>query len=887
MTTTTSHPSSAISPSEEVGRDIHGLMAELFPICRSITGPGVRQTLDVLGRHLPIAVHEVTTGTRVFDWVVPREWRIREAYIDHVVGGRVVDFHDSNLHVVSYSTPVDETLHLDALRPHLHTLPEHPDWIPYRTSYYHEDWGFCLAHRTLQTMNDGPYHVRIDSELIDGALTYGEFFLPGHSKDEVLFSCHVCHPSMANDNLSGIAVAVFLANHLMRRRSRRYSYRFLFAPGTIGAITWLARNEHRTGRIKHGVVLALLGHGGCLTYKQSRRGNAEIDRVAAYVAQSANPTGEVRRFDPYGYDERQFCSPGFNLPVGALMRTPHGEYPEYHTSADNLTLVRPESLADSLAACEQIVDVLEGSALYRSTQPKCEPQLGRRGLYRAFGGACDAEALEHAMLWVLNSGDGKHTLLDVAERSGMNFRTLRQAGDILTENGLICRVRAKGAGGVRTARQTPVTVEALHRRAHQIIPGGAHTYAKGDDQYPECAPPFLVRGRGCRVGDAEGNRYIEYGVGLRSVTLGHAFPPVVEAARRELGRGTNFNRPSLLELQCAEALAGLVTAADMVKFGKHGSDCTSAAVKLARAYAGRDMVAICADHPFFSTDDWFIGTTELRAGIPRAVRELTVTFRYNDLAGLRELFERHPERIACVVMEAATYEEPAPGYLHAVRELCHAHGALFVLDEVITGFRWQLGGAQAAYGIEPDLSVFGKGMANGFALSALCGRRDIMERGGLHHSHPRVFLLSTTNGAETHALAAAIATMRVYRIRPVIEHFYAQGERLRRGVAQAIEANGLVGHFEMLGRPCNLIYATRDADGQRSQAFRTLFLQETIKRGLIAPSFVVSYAHREQDIDRTISAVGEALEVYRKALEDGVDRYLAGPSVKPVNRRFN
>lgn len=866
---------------------MHDLVTELFPICRSITGPGVRQTLDVLRRHLPLTVHEVPTGTRVFDWTVPQEWRIREAYIDDADACRIVDFRNSNLHVVSYSTPVDETLHLDALRLHLHTLPGHPDWIPYRTSYYREDWGFCLAHRTLQAMPPGPYHVYLDSELVDGALTYGEFFLPGRSKDEVLFSCHVCHPSLANDNLSAVAVAVRLAKDLMSRPSRRYSYRFLFAPGTIGAITWLARNETRARRIKYGLVLALLGHGGRMTYKQSRRGNAGIDRIAAHVVRSANPSGEVRRFEPYGYDERQFCSPGFNLPVGGLMRTPHGGYPEYHTSADNLQLVRPEALADSLAACRHIVDLIEDNVRYRSLKPKCEPQLGRRGLYRALGGENGAGTTEHAMLWVLNAGDGKHTLLDVADRSGIDFADVRRAASLLEEKGLIRKHPTNGRPAEERTGRPAEMVEARHRRAHELIPGGAHTYAKGDDQYPGCAPRFLVRGRGCRVCDAEGNRYIEYGAGLRSVTLGHAFPPVVEAARRELSRGTNFNRPSLLEVECAEDLAALVPAADMVKFGKHGSDCTTAAVKLARAYTGRDMVAICADHPFFSTDDWFIGATTLGAGIPEAVRELTVSFPYNDLPDLRKLFEQYPDRIACVVMEAATYEEPAAGYLHAVRELCHAHGALFVLDEVITGFRWQLGGAQAAYGVEPDLAAFGKGMANGFALSALCGRRDIMERGGLHHAHPRVFLLSTTNGAETHALAAAIATMQVYRTELVIEHLYRQGERLRRGVAQAIDANGLAGRFEVLGRPCNLIYTTRDADGERSQAFRTLFLQETIKRGVIAPSFVVSYAHRDRDVDRTVSIVGEALEVYRKALEDGVDRYLVGPSVKPVNRRFN
>ncbi len=867
------------------GPEMHALAAELFPICRSITGPGVRQTLGILQRHVPLDVHEVPTGTPVFDWIIPREWRIRGASLDDAQGRRLVDFRNSNLHVVGYSTPFDGVLSLEELRRHVHTIPERADWIPYRTSYYREQWGLCLSHRQFNSLGNGPYHVRIDSELVHGALTYGELLLPGRCRDEVLFSCHVCHPSLANDNLSGIVVAVQLAKRLAARRRRRYSYRFLFAPGTIGAITWLARNEGRSRRIKHGLVLALLGDGGPLTYKESRRGDAEIDRIAAHVVRSAEPAGRVRPFEPYGYDERQFCSPGFNLPVGTLTRTPHGEYPEYHTSADNLELLCPEALADSLAACERIVDAIEGNVPYRSVQPKCEPQLGRRGLYRALSGMPDADSAERAMLWVLNSGDGRRTLLDVAERSGIDFCSIRRAAVVLRKHGLIraCRT-GRAADAARLPRRE---VESLQRRIHKVVPGGSHTYAKGDDQYPTCAPPFLVRGRGCRVVDAEGRRYIEYGAGLRSVTLGHAHPAVVRAARRQLGRGTNFNRPTLLELECAETLLDLGPAADMVKFGKHGSDCTTAAVKLARAYTGRDLVAVCADHPFFSTDDWFLGTTNLDAGIPEPIRRLTVTFRYNDPDGLRELFERHPGQVACVVMEAATYEEPEPGYLGTVHALCRRYGALLVLDEVITGFRWQLGGAQAAYGVQPDLSVFGKGMANGFALSALCGRREVMERGGLRHAHPRVFLLSTTNGAETHALAAGIATMRMYRTNAVIERLYAQGDRLRRGAVQAIVANGLEGYFDVLGRSCNLIYATRDAAKERSQAFRTLFLQEMIRRGIIAPSLVVSCAHDDRAVDRTITAMGESLEVYRKALEDGPERYLAGRPVQPVNRRFN
>ena len=429
--------------------------------------------------------------------------------------------------------------------------------------------------------------------------------------------------------------------------------------------------------------------------------------------------------------------------------------------------------------------------------------------------------------------------------------------------------------------------QAMHKKAHALIPGGCHTYAKGDDQYPELAPPFIVRGRGCHVEDADGNRYIEYGAGLRSVTLGHAFPPVVEAAYRQMLSGTNFNRPSLLEVECAEALLSLIDGAEMVKFAKNGSDVTTAAVKLARAYTGRDLVAICADQPFFSVDDWFIGSTELAAGIPEVVRNLTVKFRYNDLDSVEAMFDRHPGKIACLIMEAATYVEPADEFLHRVRDLCRANGTIFVLDEIITGFRWELGGAQKVYQVEPDLSTFGKGMANGLSLSALAGKREIMGLGGLDHDRERVFLLSTTNGAETHCLAAAIETIGIYRTQHVIERLYRQGERLRNGINRAIEANRLERYFQVVGRPCNLIYVTRDESRQRSQAFRTLFMQETVKRGLIAPSLVVGFSHSDADIDRTVEAIGESLEIYRNALEEGIDKYLTGRPVKPVNRRFN
>jgi glutamate-1-semialdehyde 2,1-aminomutase len=427
----------------------------------------------------------------------------------------------------------------------------------------------------------------------------------------------------------------------------------------------------------------------------------------------------------------------------------------------------------------------------------------------------------------------------------------------------------------------------LRERAHELIPGGAHTYAKGDDQYPELAPTFIARGKGCRVWDVDDNEFIEYGMGLRAVTLGHAYEEVVDAAHAQMLLGTNYTRPAAVEVECADALLELVPRADMVKFCKDGSTANTAAVTLARAYTGRDLVALCADHPFFSYNDWFIGTTPMRAGIPQAIQDLTVTFRYNDFESVESLFEANPDRIACVVLEAERTEEPRDGFLHKLQELCRRNGALFVLDEMITGFRWHLGGAQELYDLTPDLSTFGKAMANGFALSALVGKREIMERGGLRDVGERVFLLSTTHGAETHALAAAIATMRVYRERSVVEALRAKGERLRAGLESVAVEHGVDEHFQVIGHPANLVYATRDHEGRPSQEFRTLFLQETIERGLLLPSLVVGFSHGEEEIDRTIEGVGDALAVYAKALEDGIAKHLRGRSVQPVYRKFN
>jgi len=420
---------------EPLARQLYDCVADLYPICRSITGDGVRETLRRVQRLAPLTVHEVPSGTEVFDWTVPREWNVRDAYVKNPRGERIVDFRWSNLHVVNYSVPVRARMSLEELRPHLFALPHQADWIPYRTSYYSDSWGFCLSQRQLDALEDGEYEVCIDSSLTSGSLTYGECYLPGESTDEVLISCHVCHPSLANDNLSGIAIAAYLAKHLAGL-SLRYSYRFLFIPGTIGSITWLSRNESVASRIRHGLVLACLGDTGHFTYKKSRRGDALVDRAAVHVLRQLGDL-DVQEFSPYGYDERQFCSPGFNLPVGRLSRTPHGRFPEYHTSADDLSFVRPSQLAGSFDACLLLLDVLEGERTYLSQNPKCEPQLGKRGLYHVIGGLSCSPENEMAMLWVLNLADGDHGLLDVAERARLPFDVVRRAADVLRDHALV------------------------------------------------------------------------------------------------------------------------------------------------------------------------------------------------------------------------------------------------------------------------------------------------------------------------------------------------------------------------------------------------------------------------------------------------------------------
>lgn len=415
---------------------MYKMIGELFPICRSITGNGVRETLSMLQEKIPLIVHEVPSGTQVFDWKVPKEWNIQDAYIKNRQGTRVVDFQKSNLHVVGYSVPVRKTLSLNELKSHVFTLPDHPDWIPYRTSYYKKDWGFCLTHNEWLNLQEEEYDVCIDSTLEDGSLTYGELFLRGQSSDEVLISCHICHPSLCNDNLSGIAAVTFLAKYLADR-NRRYSYRIIFLPGTIGPITWLSLNEERVPNIKHGLVVALVGDPGPSTYKKSRQGHAEIDRIVAHVLAHAGSEFQVREFSPYGYDERQYCSPGFNLPVGCFMRTPNGCFPEYHTSADNLDLVQPQYLEDSYQKLRLIMEALEGNKTYVNLNPKCEPQLGRRGLYRTLSGQAERGQQEIAMFWVLNLSDGTHSLLDIAERADMPFALIKQTADRLEEAGLL------------------------------------------------------------------------------------------------------------------------------------------------------------------------------------------------------------------------------------------------------------------------------------------------------------------------------------------------------------------------------------------------------------------------------------------------------------------
>jgi len=421
-------------------------------------------------------------------------------------------------------------------------------------------------------------------------------------------------------------------------------------------------------------------------------------------------------------------------------------------------------------------------------------------------------------------------------------------------------------------------------QAHQLIPGGAHTYAKGDDQYPAGMAPVIERGAGCRVWDLDGQEFVEFGNGLRATTLGHGFAPVVDAATRWISAGVNFVRPHRLEYAAAQRLAELIPSAEMVKFGVNGSDVTSAAVRLARAYTGRSMIAVCRDHPMFGTDDWFIGSTAMPAGIPQAARDLTVRFGYNDLPDLTALFDRYPGQIAAVVLEAETVSPPATGYFAGLRQLCDRHGALLVLDEIITGFRWHDRGAQFVYDIAPDLCTFGKAIANGFPLSALAGRRDVMRLGGFADDADRVFLLSQTYGAQPWVLSAMLAVLDTYQSLEITRRLHEIGAKLREGVADVVAEAGLSAYFEVCGRDCNLVYVARDSDGHPSQHFRTLVLQEFLERGILAPSFVVSAAHDELAIEQAVAAVAALMPKYQLALEQGIGAALRGRPVRPAIR---
>ena len=426
---------------EMLERDMRAMLEELYPICRSITGDGVRETLRILKRRIPIELREVPSGTEVLDWTVPREWNIRDAWIKDASGERIVDFRASNLHVVNYSAPVRRTLTLAELSPHLHTLPDKPDLVPYRTSYYDETWGFCLSHRQREAMPDGTYEVCIDSTLEPGSLTYGELVLPGESDREILISTHVCHPSLCDDNLSGVAVSVLLARELAARAKRRYTIRFLYAPGTIGAITWLAENREGAKRIRHGLTLTCLGDAHPFTYKRTVGGDAIVDRAAKHVLQTSGRAHQIIDFFPYGYDERQYNSPGFRIAVGSLMRGRHGQFPEYHTSGDNLEFVSTARMLESFKIVRDVVGAIDGDATYENLAPYGEPQLGKRGLYRALGGT-SIPGLQMAMLWVLNLSDGRHSLLDIAMRAGLEFRAVRKAADLLAQHDLLAETRA-------------------------------------------------------------------------------------------------------------------------------------------------------------------------------------------------------------------------------------------------------------------------------------------------------------------------------------------------------------------------------------------------------------------------------------------------------------
>jgi len=422
--------------SSGIGKEMYNLIKRLYPICRSITGNGVRETLKILNEFLPLETKEVPTGKSVFDWTIPKEWNINDAFIKDSKGNKIVDFKKSNLHILNYSVPIHKKFPLKELKDHLHTLPEFPNWIPYLTSYYKEDWGFCLTHNQYESLKDDIYEVFVDSSLTDGHLSYGELFLKGKSDDEVLFTCYICHPSMCNDNLSGISLLTFLAKDMLNKELK-YSYRFLFIPETIGAITWLSLNENKVSKIKHGLVVTCVGDSGTSTYKKTKQGNTLMDRIVEQVLKESKEPYTLIDFFPAGSDERQFSSPGFDLPIGSLMRSSYASYPEYHTSADDLNFVSSEYLENSFYKYSKIVSILENDIFYLNLNPKCEPQLGKRGLYNFTGGQRNAWKDKMPIFWILNFSDGKHSLLDIAIKSSIDFDKIKNMANVLQKAGLI------------------------------------------------------------------------------------------------------------------------------------------------------------------------------------------------------------------------------------------------------------------------------------------------------------------------------------------------------------------------------------------------------------------------------------------------------------------
>lgn len=435
----TSNLNQIISQTSLIGKEMYQLIEELYPICRSITGNGVRETHSIIGKHIPIKTHEIPTGTSVFDWTVPKEWNIQDAYILDPNGKKIIDFQKSNLHVVNYSTPINTKISLKELKKHLHSIPEQPDIIPYLTTYYNEDWGFCISNEQLLKLDDGEYTVVINSSLENGSLTYSEYYLKGKKEDEILITCYTCHPSLCNDNLSGVALVTFLAKYLSKI-PLEYSYRFLFIPETIGAITWLCVNEKNISKIKCGLVATCVGDSGNLTYKKSRKGDTEIDIIAANVLRNSGANYTLLDFFPSGSDERQFCSPGFNLSVGSLMRTMYGDFKEYHTSADNLRFMNVKSLEDSFVKYLEILFVFENNKTCMTLNPKCEPQLGKRGLYQTLGGQKINDMTKQAIQWTLNLSDGNNSLLDISNKSNLKFNLIKDAADLLTENNLLKQI---------------------------------------------------------------------------------------------------------------------------------------------------------------------------------------------------------------------------------------------------------------------------------------------------------------------------------------------------------------------------------------------------------------------------------------------------------------